>query len=102
VRYGDRNRVCVVTGKSVKIWQNPKMIFPIKKRINTELFGDRMPALELGLTMVGPLRESCNNTCADVYLGNENTQNGSLSEMRNYKGYEMRTNDSLFEMTLTT
>jgi len=30
-------RVC---GKSVKIWQNPIMTFPIKKRINTELFID--------------------------------------------------------------
>jgi len=49
--------------------------------------------------MVGPPRESCNNICTDVKHGNEKTQNGSLLKMRNYKGYEMRTNNSLFEMT---
>jgi len=37
VRCGERERVC---GKSVKIWQSPIMTFPIKKRINTELFID--------------------------------------------------------------
>jgi len=29
-----------VCGKSMKIWQNPVVTFPIKKRINTELFID--------------------------------------------------------------
>jgi len=40
------------------------------------------------------------NTSVQMFKrGNENTQNGSLLS---YKGYEMRTNGSLFEMSLTT
>jgi len=43
------------------------------------------------------------NTSVQMFKrGNENTQNGRLFEMRNYNGYEMRTNGSLFETTLTT
>jgi len=32
-----------VCGKSMKIWQNPIVAFPIKNRINTEQFIDGKP-----------------------------------------------------------